>query len=571
MLTELYISNYLFISELRIPFETGLTVITGETGAGKSVLVGAISLIFGDMAGNPEFLEKDKAIYLEASFDLQKITPELADVLSDTTFEGDNELVLARSISPTQKSSYFINGRKTTQNTLKQLKPHLIDFHHQRDQQKLLNNDFQLQILDIYAAATDAVNEFRNIFKNLRHDLKQLAVLKDKDRKNIQLRELYEFQDKEIRKARINPDEDIHLQQEYVYLSRAQEISDTSSNLYHTLFSGESSTFDQINQAFGQLDKFAGLSEQITETLSGLTEAAAALETASINLRDISENIAQDSSRLSDIQARLDLLNQLMHKHRVSSAAELITYHKKIQNFLDEFSSLETEIQELEMKITADFELADHKADKISETRQQAAIKLCAYLRESVRILSIPDAQFQIRIDKKTDCKKVLSDFIKCCSETGLDEVEYLFSANPGSGLKPLKAVVSGGELSRILLAIKKVLVMDIAPRLIILDEIDTGIGGKTADYMADFIRQLSEKHQILCITHLASIAAAAKEHFCITKTSSSGKTELGISRLGEPERTAELARMLSGDVTELSLKHAEELINKGIKRGNSG
>jgi DNA repair protein RecN (Recombination protein N) len=277
-------------------------------------------------------------------------------------------------------------------------------------------------------------------------------------------------------------------------------------------------------------------------------------------------DISQDPERLQAIQARLDLINNLLHKHRVNSIAELTELFARREGQIREFSDLDDSISTLEGQLETSFRDLLALGRELGARRAEAAARLSAELEENVRQLGIPDAAFQIRIDKKTDTKKIMPEYLAACSEKGEDTCEFMFSANRGAELRPLSAVASGGELSRILLAVKKVLSERIEEKLIILDEIDAGIGGATAERVALFIRQLARRHRILCITHLAQLAAVAHGHIALRKHTEGGRTLISLEPLGEEERVRELARMLSGNTSGISLQHARELISKHIQ-----
>ena len=280
-------------------------------------------------------------------------------------------------------------------------------------------------------------------------------------------------------------------------------------------------------------------------------------------LNDLSQSVNQDPGRLESIRERLDAINTLLHKHKAQNIAELLELFSQRQAQLNAFADLGERLEALELAINKDFDALRASGDKLSASRQKAAARLSEELRESIRLLSIPDARFKISIDKKTDGKTILREYLDSCTEQGQDACQFFFSANRGSQLKPLSAVASGGELSRILLAIKKVLSERIEAKLMILDEIDAGIGGKTAEFVAQFIFQLARRHRILCITHLAQIAAIADQQIALQKEAGGQKSLIRMVPLQPEQRLEELARMLSGDVSNISLEHARELISK--------
>ncbi|MDY0151581.1 MAG: DNA repair protein RecN [Candidatus Cloacimonas sp.] len=567
MLSEIYIKNYLMLPEIRLPFISGLTVLSGETGAGKSILIGSISLIFADNSPGMEAYDKTLPIYLEATFQPSN-DDHLLLLLANSGISKDEELILAREISPSGKSSYFINGRKVAASIMKELKPLMIDFHHQRDQQRLLSTTYQLELLDAFADTGDLRSEFSILY----HQTKQnIALLKDMTAEaehQKQLQELYQFQYDELLKAKLNPDEDETLQQEYELLSHAREIRETSLQIKQNLFEQENCIYDQVSNALGKLSRYENLNKHITEATQNMRQALESLQESAVQLDDVEESISSDPDRITLIQNRLDEINTLVFKHRVRSIRELICLFGEREKQIASFSNREEAILAMETKLQDDFLCLKNKADELSALRTVSSGLLRAELECSIRDLSIPQGIFEIRIDKKAKPEFLLSQFISAVSETGQDAVDFLFCANPGFELKPLVAVASGGELSRILLAIKKVLAKRISHKLIILDEIDSGIGGKTAERVAEFIYSLGREQQVLCITHLAQIAAIAETHIAIEKVTDSTHSIVTLRKLNAGQRLQEIARMLSGKVSDLALKHAEELIKDIKQRG---
>lgn len=564
MLTEIYIKNYLMLPEIRLPFEPGLTVLTGETGAGKSILVGSISLIFGDNSSGLEAYDKEHPIYLEASF-RPNDDPQLLSLLRDSGFADEDEVVLAREVNPSGKSTYYLGGRKVSLSLMKELKPYMIDFHHQRDQQKLLNPAYQLELLDAYAGTSALREEFTYLYRQIKAEQKELSELHKEIEQQKQLQELYQFQYTELESAKLVPGEDSSLQQEYELLSHAMEINALSQSITQGLFEQENSIYDQISSNVAQLSRFAELNHNIKEASDALTQALSALQEASAQLGEIKDTLSADPDRLDFIQARLDSINGLLYKHKVRSIDDLLQLFSQRAAQLGELSQKEETASRLGQQLQENISRLADKGDALSAKRTYASKKLKAELETAIRNLSIPNGVFEIRIDKKGKAEKILSEYIHQVTESGQDSVQFLFSANLGFEQKPLAAVASGGELSRILLAIKKVLASKMPEKLIILDEIDSGIGGKTAAAVAAFISELSRKHRILCITHLAQIAAVADCHVAISKDKAKLKSTVSMCKLIADDRLHEIARMLSGNISTTALEHAKELINNRI------
>jgi DNA repair protein RecN (Recombination protein N) len=567
MLSELYIKNYLLVPEMRLSLDKGLTVISGETGAGKSIVAGSISLIFGDNLAGIEAFDKEQPIYLEVSYNLEK-AEELNNFLAQNGIETEEELILAREISPNGKSGYYVNGRKVGVSLLKELKSYLIDFHHQRDQQRLLSPSYQLDLLDAYADLTSIREEFANLYRELKAGLKKLDELKNEAERQKEINELYRFQYEELENAKLRINEDVELQNEYELLSHTLEITELCNQITAELLEQENSVFDIISGYLSKLKHYEHLNPEIGYAVNNMQQALENLQEASLNLSRSKDNISFEPQHLQDIQARLDLINSLVHKHKVRSIEELLNLFAERSAQIAAFADNEKSIAELEKHLEKNFAELRKKGEELSRKRQKSAVELSKELQENIRALSIPEGILKIRIDKKAEDNFVISDYLSAVSESGQDSVEFLFSANPGFELKPLSAVVSGGELSRILLAIKKVLADRLEPKLIILDEIESGIGGKTAAIVADFIAKLAERQQVLCITHLAQIAGRAEKHLVIEKFTQGEKSFVNIRKVEAEQRLQEIARMLSGTLTAKALEHAAEILKDINIRG---
>jgi len=567
MLTELYLKNYLLVTELRLTLDKGLTIISGETGAGKSILVGSISLICGENLPGIEAFDKSQPIYLEATFNIKQ-AKELNCFLADNGIETEDELIVAREISPNGKSAYFLNGRRTAVSLLKELKNYLIDFHHQRDQQLLLSPAYQLDLLDSYAGLLPLREEFATSYREMKAAMKTLEELKAETDKQKQINDLYRYQFEELENAKLHINEDIELQNEYELLSHTGEITELCEQITAELFEGENSVFDVLSGYLTKLKHYEHINADIKNAADCLQQALENLQEAANNLSGTKEKISFDPLRLEKIQERLDLINSLAYKHKVRSIEELLQLFTERAAQIASFADNEKKIAELTQILQKDFAFLQKKGEELSCKRQKSAAALSKELQENIRTLSIPEGILEIRIDKKAEDNFLISEYISAVTESGQDSVEFLFSANPGFELKSLAAVVSGGELSRILLAIKKVLASRLEPKLIILDEIEAGIGGKTATKVADFIAQLAEMQQVLCITHLAQIAARASTHLVIEKFTQGEKSFVDIRKVETEQRLEEIARMLSGKITSTALKHAAELIKDINKRG---
>lgn len=562
MLTGIRISNYLFVPEASLQFGKGMTVLTGETGAGKSILVGAISLIFGDAGFAPEPWDPAKPVYLEADFHIDGNT-SLQSRLEELGHADGIELTLARQISESGRSAYYINGRKVAVNLMKELRPLMIDFHHQRDQQRLLQPSYQLEVLDAYAGTAGDREAHSTLLQKLRASIRTLEELKDQRERDAQLDELYRFQLQELETAAIHAGEDKDLQLEYDRLSHAQEIRETGEWINHRLYEQQDSARDLIRTAIASLDRFAAIDPKVAQLKQSLADGLQIISDCAAEVADLSSGGDADPARLDSIRERLDLINSLLYKHRVKDLVELRELFARRRDQIGDFDALDERIETLAAEIAQSHKTLLELGARLSDARAAAAVRLSRDLQAAIRDLAIPEARFEINIDKKASTEMLMQDYLAAVSLSGADLCEFRFCANLGAGLRPLADVASGGELSRVLLAIKKVLAGRLEPRLMILDEIDSGVGGKTAEAVAATIRDLARSHIVLCVTHLASIAAAADWHLALEKSSGAAKTVISMKPLDADGRQKELARMLSGRITDASLKHANELMNK--------
>jgi DNA repair protein RecN (Recombination protein N) len=477
--------------------------------------------------------------------------------------EAEEARVCAREILPSGKSNYFLCGRKVSASAMRSLKPVLIDFHHQRDQQKLLAPGYQLDILDTFAGCWPLRDRFGELFRSLKKDLARLTEMQAEAERQRAMNELYRYQHEELEKAGLKAGEDLELSQQYELASHTAEILELTDNIQQSLFGADPCIFDQIKIFQHQLERFSGINTAIAQALQCLNEAGEALKEINPYLAEIQGSISHDPEHLLSIQTRLDQINTLLYKHKVKTAEELISLFEERSTQIAALESFETQIADLQSQIEREKTECVKLADELTIIRQKAAKTLSAELVSAVRALAMEDAELQIHIDKKDKAKNIQFDLVSAFSESGQDRIETLFSANKGVSAKALDLVASGGELSRILLAMKQVLVARLAPKLLILDEIDAGIGGRTAEMVATSISEIALRHPVLCVTHLAQIAAQAKTHIRVEKLSDTQSTKIGISILDAQERNRELARMLSGSVTEAALRHAEELRNK--------
>jgi len=561
MIKSLSVENFIIVDKLKLELGNGLQVLTGETGAGKSIIVGAISLILGGDIHSGMLLNDSLPAKLEAVFDVDHENKQFIELIKKNEIDvSEGEVFFSKEISTNLRSKSFINERRVSKDIIKEFRDVLIDFHSQRDQQKLFDPDFQLEVLDIYGKLTDKREQFTSKYKEIENKIKNLKKLKTAESDIAEKIKLYQYQIEEIEKLDPVIDEDIRLQAELNLLTNAEEIICISSNLEQEIYEKENSVYDTIISYISQLTKFKNDNKKIEETVNLLQDVSTNLENSVVSIREVHNIVEVDSARLEFVQSRLTELNNLSLKYK-RNLTEILDYKINIDRQINSYSSKKEEITQLSEAIESDLNELHKLAKKLSLKRKKAAGDFEEEIVINIKKLAIPDAELEFRFTDLGNPEGI-SKKLSGLNETGKDAVDILFSANKGVKLQPFRIAASGGELSRFLLAIKKILSDRLDRRTIIFDEIDSGIGGKTSELLAEFIHDIGKYHQVLCISHLPQIASYGDQHISIEKISNDKKFKVKMKILDENERKIEIARMLSGSDTELALKHAEELLN---------
>ncbi len=553
MLKHLAISNYALIDSLSIAFDDGFSVITGETGAGKSILLGALGFVLGDRSDSSIMLDETKKCAVEATFvvDNERFKPFFEE--NDLDFE--EELILRRELSPTKKSRAFINDTPVTAQQLKELGNQLVDIHSQHDSLLLTNSDFQLKIVDDAANNAPLLLEYQKVYNTyitLRNELRQL---RDMSQKNVAENDFLAFQLDELLKADLQDDEYDEVSQRLELLENAEEVKTLLAQSLSTLSESELSILNQLNDLKSSVDKlrrYVPQAEQYSERL----------ESTKIELKDIAQDLdsLQDSTQfdaasLNEIQERFDLLQRLMMKHHVSDYADLLKIREELQHKVGAFANIDEEIAQKEQELKKCEKELTKLADNLSDRRKEVKVSFEKKVTEIIRQLKMPHGVFEIELSENSEYSKF--------SESGKDNVRFLFSANKGIAPDDMSRVASGGELSRLMLAIKAVAAENNYIPTLIFDEIDTGVSGEVASKLGDIMQKMGESLQIVSITHLPQIASKAKNHFFVYKDESEQKTRSCIRLLSHDERVTEIAKMLSNDkITPEAIKAAEVILN---------
>jgi DNA repair protein RecN (Recombination protein N) len=551
MLTHLSVQNYALIDTLEVDFAKGLTIITGETGAGKSILLGALGLVAGNRADVQSLNDKTKKCVIEASFNLKEY--KLKDFFLQNDIDYEPLTVIRREINPEGKSRAFINDSPVTLNLLKELTEQLIDIHSQHQTLTINGSEFQLSVVDAYAQHDELLTQYHTNYKIYKILKKQLTELTDKEAQAKKDADYFQFQFNELEDANLKSGDQSNLEQELQTLSNAETIKLNLSKAAYGLSGGELNLLSSLNEIKSSLSSIAKFKPEINELSNRISSAYVELKDIANEIENSESEIIYDASRIEEITARLDTLYRLQQKHQVKEVEELIALKNELSNKLLEFSSLETEIEKTKKQLDTIEKELQRTAKKISANRKNAIPKIEKDTAALLSSLSMPNAQLKI--------EHATTDVL---NTNALDTINFLFSANKGSDFKEINKVASGGELSRLMLSIKSLIAQLTALPTIIFDEIDTGVSGEVADKMGIIMNKISKNIQVLAITHLPQIAGKGASHLLVYKEDKNNKTYSNIKKLNNEERIYEIAKMLStGTPTTTALKNAEELLKQ--------
>lgn len=551
MLKKIYIKNFTLIDQLDITFHAGFSVITGETGAGKSIILGAIGLLLGNRADSKMIKMGEKKCTIEAHFDLSKYNYEAYFEELDIDFEPE-DTIIRRELTSNGKSRAFINDTPVSLQDMRTLGEQLIDIHSQHQNLLLQKEDFQLNVIDTIARDQKEVAAYKAAFQQYKNAEKQLAELTSRLAKAKENEDFLRFQYNELASANLVSGEQEELEQESKMLSHAEEIK---SALYQAngLLSDDNAIIDQLRTVSEILNK-------VTSVYPKIEAAAARVDEAYIELKDIasevsaeSENIDYDSTHLEEVNQKLDTLFTLEQKYHVSSDIQLIALKNELDEQLQKIDNSDEETAELERVVGRWKAEAEKLAKALTTVRKKAAKTIENEMGKRLVPLGIPKVQFKVEIAEKT------------LSLDGRDKVQFLFSANTSTALEPIAQVASGGEIARVMLSLKAMLSGAVKLPTIIFDEIDTGVSGKIAEKMALIMKEMGNAdRQVLSITHLPQIAALGHSHYKVEKEEAEDGTHSRMRELSDEERVQEIAQMLSGaDITEAALQNARELIKQ--------
>ena len=550
MLNQLSVRNVAVIDKLDINFHDGVSVLTGETGAGKSIIIDSINMILGDRA-NKELVRygTDKAV-VQAVFDAPK---SVINILEENDIDVEDEtVIITRQVTKEGKSVARINGMVVTLNILREISDRLINIHGQHDNQALLTPIRHITFLDAYADNEEYINRYKDILSKKREIEKKISSLEMDEQEKMQRIDLLEYQVNEIKKASLEKGEEDDLREQRDIYTNAEQITKSVNEAYMNLYEGDEiqSAYDGISIAVNEISQISDLNPQLKSIYDTLNEIMYSLEDTAHEIKEFGETVEFDEQTLNEIEERLDLISRLKRKYG-KSIEEILEYLKKAESELNDIKLSDERTNELKEELKNITKELKEKGNVLTQRRENAAKVLEENIEKSLHELNMEKSKFKVSIEND-------GTFY----DNGMDKVEFLISTNPGEPLKPLVKIASGGELSRVMLAIKSILADSDGVDTMIFDEIDTGVSGKAAMSIAKKLAVIAKNKQVICITHLPQLTAMADNHYLIQKNTDGEMASTTLKELDEEGRELELARIIDGgEVTELALSHAKQML----------
>lgn len=553
MLVELSIKNFAIIEKQSVSFDKGLTVLTGETGAGKSIIIDAIHLLVGGR-GSFEFVRHgENKAEIEGLFQIDENEHPIIKKASEFGIDiEDGMVVLRREISKNGKSVCRINNKLVTISTLREIGATLVDIHGQHEHQELMNDSSHLPLLDQFGTVeiSSILNKYQSIYRKYEHTVKKLKSLSENEQQMAHRLDLIQFQFEEIQNANLKINEDEELFEEKKKLNNFERIFSLIQSSYSSL-NGEHKGLDWVGVVMGHLEDASSIDTHYKELYDSISNIFYSLEDVNRTLRNELEGLEFDPNRLNEIEERWNEITQLKRKYG-KTIEEILAYASAIEEEIETLLNKETHIGQLEKELNGIKKELEAEAANLSQIRKKWAAKLTGLIHKELKELYMEKAIFEIKVD----------DSNHHFSISGGDRVEFYISTNPGEPIKPLVKVASGGELSRIMLALKSIFSKHQGVTSIIFDEVDTGVSGRVAQAIAEKIYHVAVNSQVLCISHLPQVAAMADIHLFISKEMLDGRTITSVNALSKKDKVSEIGRMISGkEITALTKKHAEELL----------
>ncbi|MFD2637394.1 DNA repair protein RecN [Piscibacillus salipiscarius] len=565
MLAEINIKNFAIIDEISLSFKDGLTVLTGETGAGKSIIIDAIQLLAGARA-SVEFVrhEADRA-NLEGIFFIEDDQHQVYNVIRqfDIPLDDEGSIILQRQITSKGKSICKVNGKLITLGILKEVGQALIDIHSQHETQSLMQPEQHIKLLDEYQheKLTQVKESYLILFNDYERLLRRYKDLSENEQEIAQRIDLIKFQYNELTEAELEIDEDSQLEDERQQLANFERVFENLQTTYYALY-GENKGLDFLSHAMTSLEQLEDVSESFKNLSEHLKNHYYAIEELSFDLRNQLDQLEFQPERLNEIEKRLHEINRLKRKYG-KDVNELLELMAKMEEELEQLENKDTHLHSLEQQINEVEKDTLIEAEQLHEVRKQISENLKQAIHAELKDLYLDKAQFDVQFNTIEGHINWRGQTIKL-SKNGLDQIQFMISTNPGEPLKPMQKVASGGEISRIMLALKSIFAEHQNMTSVIFDEVDTGVSGRVAQSIAEKIHQISNDSQVLCITHLPQVAAMADQHLLIEKDQNDHRTTTAVKELDRKEAVLEISRMMSGaEITDTTLQHAEELIKQ--------
>jgi DNA repair protein RecN (Recombination protein N) len=549
MLVKLFVQNYALIKELDVGLENGLTIITGETGAGKTILLGALSLILGTRADTNVLLDKNEKCIVEGTFRIDEY--DLNDFFTGNELDYDPVTILRREINPAGKSRAFINDTPVKINLLKDLGDRLIDIHSQHQTLMLSDNSFQLNVIDSFAGNSKIKNDYRIVYNSYRKLKREYNEIREKAEKNRADLEYYQFQLNQLEEAKLLSGEQTELEKDQEILEHTEEIKAALAGSSALLSSEETSVLALLRELKLNIGKIKTFLPDAESLFSRADSTYIELNDLTNDIERLSAKIEADPGRLQEINDRLDLIYSLIQKHRVKDVNELIIKHEELKKMVKTIVTSDERLEELEKLLEKELHSLKVLADEISSNRINIVPDVENKINELLKQLGMPNGKFRIEINRSHDF-----------TPSGIDFADFLFSANKQVPPENIAKVASGGELSRVMLSLKSCLTKNNNLPTIIFDEIDSGVSGEVADKVGQILAEMGKYMQVINITHLPQVASRGKKHYHVYKDDTGDSTITRIRLLSQNERILEVAKLLSGsEVTETALKNARELL----------
>ncbi len=564
MLKELNIRNFAIIDHLRVEFTPGLNVFTGETGAGKSIIVDALNLALGERASVDLIRTGCQEAVVEAAFELNgRGTAEVTELLSEQGIgmHPGEDLIVRRVLSSSGKNKVYINGSLANLTTLSALGASLADIHGQHEHQSLLSLEHQMELLDSFGGLSTIRDALSEAYHRLQDVRKELAELEGSERDRAQREDMLRFQKNEIEASALKPGEDVELANEQKLLANSEKIAGLSRIADEALYASDKSVLSGLKKAMISLREIAAIDSRLAPVLELCEAGRAQIEEAAREVSTYADRVEFDPDRLEQIDDRLDLIRKLKKKYG-STIEEIIGFGGKASAELERMERSNEEIERLKKEIQTIISGLTAKAQEMTKKRGSAARELEKKIEAELSHLGMKKATFAVKVTQEPGADTLDGHKL---GPRGADRVEFLISPNPGEEPKPLAKIASGGELSRIMLALKAILVEGDSIPTLVFDEVDSGIGGGVAEEVGKKLKRVAAKRQVFCITHLPQIASMATSHYGVAKSVKKDRTSTEVRLLDKKERVDEIARMLSGKtITEATLRHAEEMIERG-------